>query len=274
MYADVLVIVNLYVEYILLRLVQKVLGVSCRGRRLVLGALTGGVLSLGVLLPGPGWVALLWGGGSALATAAGAFAPAKPLLLLRETLCLWCFSLLLAGFFLLIAPLAPPGMFAVLGGTVYIDVSLPVLFGLTLLAYGTLSLSIRLLPREHLALHNARLRIEHQGQCVTLDAKADTGSSLREPFSGLPVILCQRDALGALCPAGLEDALAPGAAPAPGVRLVPFSSVGGKGVLPAFRPDRVCLEPTGQQLACFLAVSTRPLSAGQFQAVYNPDQFT
>ena len=74
-YADVLVIVNLYVDYILLCLVKSFLRMSAPGYRLVLGALMGGALSLLGLLPLPGWAGPFTAGAASLLTALAAFAP-------------------------------------------------------------------------------------------------------------------------------------------------------------------------------------------------------
>ena len=43
-YADVLVIVNLYIDFFLLWCVKKALGLSAKRRRLALGALLGGIV--------------------------------------------------------------------------------------------------------------------------------------------------------------------------------------------------------------------------------------
>ena len=117
-----------------------------------------------------------------------------------------------------------------------------------------------------------RLLVEHQGQTAVLSGLLDTGSRLREPFSGLPVIVCQADALGRALPGGLLAALS-GAEPPPGVRLVPFEAVGGQGVLPAFRPERVLAELEGEWRplgGVYLAVTGRAVS-GEYQAIVNPD---
>ena len=50
-YADVLVVVNLYVDFFLLWCVKKALGLRARARRLVLGALAGALAALYVALP-------------------------------------------------------------------------------------------------------------------------------------------------------------------------------------------------------------------------------
>ena len=265
-YADILVIVNLYVDYILLSCVRGFLRLKTRGLRLVLGALAGALISLTGLLDLPAWTGPILGGACAFAAAAAAFAPAKPRLLVRCWLSTWAFSFLLAGFLLFAMQFAPPGYMALVGGAVYLNLSLPVLFFATCGAYGVFWLAGKLLPRDH-GPPLAKLTVERQGCTAVLFAKADTGNALREPFSGLPVVVCQRDALASLGPLpGPEDL-------SPGLRLVPFESLGGKGLLAAFRPDKATLAGCAQPLDCYIAVTDAALSAGQFAALYNPELF-
>lgn len=265
-YADILVIVNLYVDYILLCCVRSFLRLGAATSRLVLGALTGALLSLLGLLPLPGWTSPLLGGACALAAAGAAFAPAKPRLLVRCWLSTWIFSFLLAGFLLFIMQFAPPGYMALVGSAVYLNLSLPVLFAATCGAYAIFRLAGKLLPRDH-GPPLTKLTIVRGGRAATVFAKADTGNALREPFSGLPVIVCQREALGALGPLPTPEELSPGQ------RLIPFESLGGKGLLAAFRPESVAVAATGKPLECYIAVTDTPLSAGEFGALYNPELF-
>ena len=73
-------------------------------------------------------------------------------------------------------------------------------------------------------------------------ALVDTGNRLREPFSGLPVLICERGVLADVLPAGY-DALPPGEAP-PGFRQVGYGALGGSGRLNCFRPE-LCLMDYG-----------------------------
>ena len=91
-YADMLVAVNLYIDFFLLWCVRKVLGLGARTRRLLLGAFLGAVWALFSLLPLPAWAALPLGLGGALLAALGAFAPGSAKLLGKAALCLWLFS--------------------------------------------------------------------------------------------------------------------------------------------------------------------------------------
>ena len=73
-------------------------------------------------------------------------------------------------------------------------------------------------------------------------ALVDTGNRLREPFSGLPVLICERGVLADVLPAGY-DALPPGETP-PGFRKVGYGALGGSGRLNCFRPE-LCLVDYG-----------------------------
>ena len=54
---------------------------------------------------------------------------------------------------------------------------------------------------------------------------------------------------------------------------MPFTSLGGAGVLPAFRPERVTAGKTGKPLDCYVALYPGQLSAGEYDALFNPDLF-
>lgn len=278
-YADVLVIINLYVDFFLLWSVKKFLRLGKRNRQLVLGALTGGAFSLTALLPQPPpFLSLLLGLGSALAVTAAAFCPLAPRLFWKAAFCFWGFSLLLAGFFLFLIRFFAPQRAAVLGTAVYFDLSPALLFFFTCAAYLVFALAGRLESSRSPETRYKTLLLENRGASVKLWAKADTGNNLREPFSGLPVIVCQADCLKEAAPREALEFLETGA-PAEGsslekgLRLVPFETLNGTGVLPAFQPEQVKDEKSGVLLNCWVALCPRKLSAGQFDALYNPDLF-
>ena len=188
-YADMLVAVNLYIDFFLLWCVRKVLGLGARTCRLLLGALLGAVWALLSLLPLPAWTALPLGLIGALLAALGAFAPGSAKLLGKAALCLWLFSFLLAGFCLFLLQVLSPAGLAVSGNVIYLDLSPRLLFLFTCGAYGLFWLWHRLLPRDRGWGRLQAFVVEQGGKTQTLLARGDTGNSLREPFSGLPVIV-------------------------------------------------------------------------------------
>ena len=72
----------------------------------------------------------------------------------------------------------------------------------------------------------AEVEITSGGTRVSFSAAVDTGNTLTEPVSGLPVIVVERKAL---C----------GTVPKSGLRCVPYATVSGGGRLYAFLPERV-----------------------------------
>ena len=269
-YADILLLLNLYIDFFLLWTVRRLLGLRARPRRLLLGALAGALLSLTALLGLEGLPALLLGVATALAVTGAAFAPLPLHRFLQAAGCFWLCTLGLAGLVLFALRFFAPRGVTLLGSVVYLDLSPALLFGCTLGAYGLYALARRLLPAGRSALRCSWLTIVRGEHTVRVYAKADTGNALREPFSGLPVIVCQREALEEVAPPGVLAY--PSGEAAGGLRLVPFDSLGGGGLLPAFRPDRVLSQgrPAGD---CYIALCPRALSAGQYQALYDPALF-
>ena len=134
---------------------------------------------------------------------------------------------------------------------------------LTCVSYGVLYGFDRLFRKKEPDVFFAKLTITRQGKTVTLPAKIDTGLTLTEPFSGTPAIVADRRALGAIYRRRISECKARKMLFL--IRLIPFSSLGADGVLPAFRPDAASL--SGISIECWVAVTDRTLSAGSFQAL-------
>lgn len=262
-YADILFIVNLYIDALLLAAVRRFLHLPLSRRRWLLSAALGGLFGLTALLPDiRGFPLLLLIAAEALALTSAAFAPKPFQTLFKASFLLLLFGAALSGLLSLAQTVLPLRGILFSNGAVYFDISALALILLTCAAYGALYLFDRLFRKREPDVLFSTLTVSCGGKQVSLPAKTDTGLTLREPFSGLPVVVAQRSALGALLPPDFGRADAP---PAPGMRLVPFSSLGADGVLPAFRPEKA--EIRGAPVECWIAVSDRPLSAGAFSAL-------
>ncbi|ADU50987.1 peptidase U4 sporulation factor SpoIIGA [Thermaerobacter marianensis DSM 12885] len=102
------------------------------------------------------------------------------------------------------------------------------------------------------------LRVACEGRSLDLPALVDTGNQLRDPLTGLAVVVVEEQAVAPLLPPGLRQAVAAGddiaawarAATACGwadrLRIVPFASIGReRGFLAGFRPDALWLQVAG-----------------------------
>lgn len=275
-YADILIAVNLYIDFFLLWCVKKLLHLGIKNRRLAAGAMVGAVCALTALLPElPPWAALLTSAVSSVGVSAAAFAPMSLKMLLKAAASFWAATFLLAGFFLFLIRFFAPKSVALFGSVVYFDLSPLLLFIFTCAAYGIFWLGQKLFPRGSPKGRFYRLVVENMGTRAELFLKADTGNALREPFSALPVIICRDESLQGTAPKEAEGFLS-GAekfTAADGLRAIPFESIGGSGLLPAFKPERVIEMKSGKIFECYIALCGQKLFGGEIDGIFNPDMF-
>lgn len=130
------------------------------------------------------------------------------------------------------------------------------------------------------------LEVEVEGHVLGLTGLVDTGNNLRDPISGLPVIVIEWESLRKIMPCeafafflSTWDSLPESFSSTPmgkRLRLIPYESLAGrKGVLPGFRPDHlVIFEKDGQKVYrdAVVGVSGERLSpGGLYQALLHPD---
>ena len=264
-YADVLLLINFYIDYLLLLATEKLCRVRACFRRRLLGAAIGALSSLCVLLPqAPFALCLTLQGSVAAVTVLAAYGRARVGPFVRRVLCFFGATYLFAGLVLLVQRLVVPEGVMVHHGVVYWDVSPLLLLGSTTVCYGGLWLFRRLFSRsqgEELAL-SLIVQIGERRECLC--ALYDTGNHLCEPLSGDPVIVVDPAFASRLLGAKeADDLLSLAVSPSrpKGYRLIPYQAVGKEGLLPAFRPDRA--SRNGVELPrLYLAVSPTPLREG------------
>lgn len=263
-YFDVLLAVNWVIDFLLLHAEARLLRIPRRGWRLVLGSAAGAACCAVVLLPDlPAWASVAIKAGMALGMVAIAFGRRQ---LWRRTAVLFVLSAAVAGVAMAVWWLAAPQGLTVVNGVVYCDIPPLLLIALTGAAYAAMCLFTRLTRARSMPGGEWTLTVERGGRTACLRALYDTGNELAEPFSGAPVAVADYAALAGLVDAAWREGLPPGA------RAVPFSSVGGSGFLPAFRPDRLTLCRNGREwdvTGAFVAVSAQPLT-GEYGALIGP----
>ncbi len=267
-YVDILLAVNLFVDFLLLCGVARVLHRPRRRGRLIGGAAVGALSALILLLPPlPLWLTLPLRVICAAVMVAVAFPYRSIGAFAQTTAVLFLISALFAGICEALWLFAAPTGLFVQSGVVYYDVPPLYLVGFTLLAYGGVCLYERLTVKRVVRHAAYRLTVEHHGQCVTLKAMLDTGCHLREPFSGAPVIPVNAARLAPLMTAPLATA-----AHAPPVRYIPFTALGGEGVLPSFRPDRVTvyLNDRAFDISGAWIAASDTLTRGEYDALIGP----
>lgn len=244
-YADVLVTLNIFVNYFLLLASGVLLRERLPRLRVLSGAAVGGVSSLTLLLPQMHPAASAALKLCALcATVLLAFGSSKLRAFLRRTLCFLAVNAGFAGAVFAL-DIALDGRGVLYGnGSFYIDISFRKLAVCVCAAYAVCAASSRILRRLHPRESMCTLTVGLFGKSVEMRALIDTGNSLREGFSGSRVAVVWYEEACRILPEGCAEffggVASLGELPSAlrgRVRLIPCATVGGGGVLPAFRAD-------------------------------------
>lgn len=275
LYLDVLLCVNLFINYILLLTTAKFLGVPYRKLRLLLGAMLGALYALVILLPAlPLWATALMKIPMSASMVALAYRWTTWRSFGKQLACLYVVSFSFAGMLFAISCCFHPSGLVLKNAAVYVAVSPLVLLGATVLCYFAIQLLYRITGRHALGCTLCTVTVWKGDRKATFVAKIDTGNSLKEPFSGLPVAVVERSAVEAVLPDALAALTAGGTPLTPGtsIRVVMCHTVSGEGMLMAFQPERCRIrwnQRTIETTAFYIAVTARKVS-NTYQGLLHP----
>lgn len=262
-YIDVLMGINLVINYFLLLAVSRFLSLTVVKSRLLLAALLGAVYSLFLLFPEiSAWLSLLIKLMMSATIVLAAWQLQGLRQFLRELAAFYIISFAFAGFMIAIWYFAAPQGIIIKNSIVYFNISPLLLIGLTVLCYLVIRVIHRLTGRQAPDHLFYRIRIDYNGKSVSCMAKVDTGNALAEPFSNYPVAVVCKKYVADMIPQENSGRL----------RFIPFYAVSGGGLLPAFQPDKLTVTCEGRQYEIrnvYIAASGEPL--GEVGALLNPD---
>ncbi len=257
-YADVLICINLIIDYLIIGLTAKLLKTACSFKRQLVGGVVGGLCALFILLPDGGILqSMLIRTVTALLVVLTSFGFGGFPLLLRRLSCFLIISFVFSGSMFAVWFFIKPVGLLVHNGIVYYNLSSVVLVVSAIFTYCLITLISRFVGRKTAAI--CRLKVETDRSCAELTALVDSGNKLREPFSEKPVIL-----LDPKYKFMLEGT-------AQKTRVIPYNTVSGSGVISGIPPKAVYLLDKGnpESLDVYLAVSPSPL--GEFGAIIGTD---
>ena len=229
-YVDILIIVNLFIDLLLLLCTARLLHLRVKPLRLLLASLLGGAMSITALLPplSPLLNIPLDILGAALLVLS-AFGKTDIKSFMVRTAALFSASFSFCGAMLFICGVFRPKGVEVYNDVVYFNISPFVLIILTLLCYYTLRV-IKRFTKGSVGRQVCTVTLRSGGSETVFQALADTGCAVKEPFSGEYVIIAERSCLNALHPA---------AQPA---RVIPFNSLGGSGILHGVKAEQILID--------------------------------
>lgn len=261
-YLDVLIVINFFITYFSLKGTAALLHAGYRTGRIIAAAVIGGFSSLSALLNLgflPSFTLKILVTGIITFIAFGWVSPGS---FAMRTIVTAVAGALVCGVTIMLRDLTGSSFFSAAGGYPYLDISVIHLIISTTAVYVIISLYRRLTdrPRKDEML---KLIICKNNISAELSAYPDSGNNLRDFLTGTPVIVCRKSKINSLIPKDRPEKL----------RIIPFSSVGGKGFITAFRADSimVCRE-NGQrtQIEALVGADEGTLENEDFDAIINP----
>lgn len=235
-YLDLLFILDFIIDYLLLYATGKISGARIKRYRLVLAAFTGALLSL-VSFFVPDTNGLFFTVAAGIITVFIAYGKR------------WKISLLFFG----VSALFGGMTFAInylMGSEDALNISVGALLSASAISYIIILIAFRKSATGITKKEYVHIEIEKDGKKAAFYALVDSGNSLCDPVSNTPVLIVEWDAIEMLfkkqwknLPA--EELVLRGNGK---FRLVPYTTVGGSGILAAFKADRVTVDGKVRQV--------------------------
>lgn len=279
-YIDILMILNMFIDYFLLLSCSILLKINLKKGRLILASIVGSFFSLLILLPELNiMLNLLLKVLTGIFLVLIAFGFKGKEIFFKIVAIFFGENLIFIGMTYFILVFASPPSMLLKNGVTYISISPVILIISSLFSYIATSIINFFISRRVDLKKIYKIEVEFNHNRVFLDALYDSGNCLVEPFSGKPVCVCEyRRLMGFFsdeltkffedffknvnCVENLELKKK--------IKLIPCDTVSGSVVLPAFLPQSffvVDLNGKKKSYDCFIAVTTKNISDGEYGAI-------
>ena len=279
-YVDVLIVINIFINYFLLLATSCFLHTKTKRYRLLIGALIGGIASIIIFFNNLHPLLLIsFKLLLCISIVISVFGFKSIRILFSSCLIFIAVSFTFAGIVMLIfTTLSPNGMYYK-NGIVYFDISAIILCFLCVISYFIVSgiehfTSTRILKKEIYPLY-----IKVGCNEVILNAVVDSGNKLCDPFTNKRVIVCEARSLKGILPkdvmARILDTIVPDLEKAVGtawehkLKLIPYKVVGKNGFLLAFSPEQIYIEKENKKIVldALIGISDLSFSDGEYNAL-------
>lgn len=275
-YVDVLLCVNLVINYLLLSAVSFYTHIKISTKRLLLGAAVGALCSLVMLLP-----VIPFALNMAIKIAVGGVTvfSAFGKKCFGEFVKLFAVFLIATFFFggIVIALwfLFTPKNLLIKNSVIYLNISPVLLILYSVICYCFFRLVSIAAGKHETTDTHCILTLQNNNNAIRVTAKIDSGNMLTEPFSQCPVVVIGRRTAESVTPTELREYETVTSLKyrqsINNVRFVPFTSVGGGGILPCFKAEHIYLNDIECDKSVYVALCNDDFIKGDFQAII-PDE--
>ena len=271
-YIDVLIILNIYVNFFLLKATARLTHTPLKVSRCIISSVTGSLFSLTIFLPDMNFlITLVIKLGASVIITAIAFGIKDRRQTLKLVFFFYLVNFIFGGIIMLFYLTFRPGFMAFGNTYFYVDFSLLSLVVFTAVSYFAVTAVRRLMDKGCDTKRKYKIVIHKSGKTVSIDALADTGNSLVDMFSGKPVIICRSADLSGIVnlPAEPVAENAELLYKTNGLRFIPYSTIGNTGMIAVFSPDEtvICDSEIGRlrKVDAMIGIDTKDVPA-----IFNP----
>lgn len=246
-YIDILIVINLYINYFVLKICAKLLHQKVAISRCILTSFVGSICSLIIFLPNLDfYLILIIKIIFSMIFVLLSFGKCKIIVFIKNTVFYFAVYFIFAGVLQMIiqSGILPSG-FLVRNMTVYYPISSGLLIAVTLIIYAVISIMERFLIPSVNFEDKFSVEISYGTMKIEIKGLADTGNTLVDCFSGKPVIVAGRKNLMPILDlpenANICETLTRTGQHLKGFRIIPYSTCSSKGMILVFRPEKIII---------------------------------
>lgn len=257
-YIDVLLCVNIFINFFLLVCLKRFLNIKVKLKRIIITSVISSLLSLIIFLPEPPILLnLLIKIISAFLVVFIAFKFENLKIFIQRVCAFVLINISFCGLMILFYQFFKPNKMIIYNDIIYFDISPIFLIIATLICYFIMQFIQTVTGRKEVKCTFVDVSFGINNQTYSCIGKIDTGCTLKEPFSSAPVIIVERKILGDNSIINNKN-----------TRVIPFDSIGGKGMLKAFLPDFLYINSKKIEQKIYIAISDNKFN-GNFEALLN-----
>ena len=264
-YADILIIINFLMNYILLRATAVLTGCSFKSGRLVVSAFIGSIFSLSIYIENitpliNSLIKILY----MTVLLLTAFRIKSVKMFIRHFFTFFAVNLIFGGIMLALNVYLFPETSLYNNGIVYFDLNILSLTFISVFCYILIYLISSFIKSKtpHGCIY--KITINYKNKSVTGNALYDSGNKLCDCFSGKPVIIADRKSFENIIDGEKIEEMK-------NYRLIPFSTISGNGTIPAFMADSVEITISDKkQIAenIYIGITENKILSGGYSALF------
>lgn len=259
-YLDTLICVNLFIDFLILYIIKRALHINVKSSRVLLGSVFGALCTLSILLPIHSiFITALYKIGTAILIIYISYGKSSFTNISIRLLTYFGLNMILSATVISINLLWKPTGVFIYNDNIYFDISPTVLLITTGAVYIVLNIYHRIISAQKIksSVHKVTFSVKNKGS-ITFEAAVDTGCCLKEPFSGLPVILIEKDIIKSLTPN--KDKM----------RIIPYSTAAGSDYVYGFKPTHLDIDGREIYSGCYIGLLSGKLK-GEIKSIMGPE---